>query len=241
MRPSSLATSREVILAVLVVLLLGLTGSTSQVPADPHLPQTPPAPAPPAVPPATSTAAREPRVPAPKPKPAPQAAGPRVPIVSAAPGRQPKTDDSVYPAKLTSKDLGLSLPVKRVGVTKEGDMELPETTKEVGWYRFGPHPSSARGTTVLAAHVDTRAEGLGPFSRLREAEKGDEVSIVDEAGRKRLYRVADVTSLSKKKIDWDQVFDRRGHPRLVMITCGGAYDQNGGYRDNVLVTAFPSS
>lgn len=236
-----MATSREVILAVLVVLLLGLTGSTSQVPADPHRPQTPPAPASPITPTAAPAATREPRAITSKPAAKQPAPGPRVPIVSAAPGRQPKTDNSVYPAKLTSKDLDLSLPVKRVGVTKDGDMELPETVKEVGWYRFGPHPSSPRGTTVLAAHVDTRAEGLGPFSRLRAAEKGDEVTIVDEAGRKHAYRVADVTSLSKKKIDWDQVFDRRGNPRLVMVTCGGAYDQNGGYRDNVLVTAFPSS
>ena len=161
--------------------------------------------------------------------------------MSAAPRRPAKVDTSVFPAKLTSKDLDLSVAVTPVGVTKDGEMELPETVKQVGWYRFGALPSSSAGTTVLAAHVDTRAEGLGPFSHLREAKKGDEVTIVDEAGRERRYRVAAVTSLAKKKIDWDQVFDRRGNPRLVMVTCGGAYDQDSGYRDNVLVTAFPAS
>ena len=141
--------------------------------------------------------------------------------------------------ELTSRDLDLSLPVTPVGVTDDGEMELPETVTEVGWYRFGPNPSSPTGTTVLAAHVDTRAEGLGPFSRLRETKKGDVVTIIDGAGRKHGYRVAAVASEAKKKIDWNEVFDRGGHPRLVLITCGGAYDRGSGYRDNVLVTAFP--
>jgi hypothetical protein len=35
------------------------------------------------------------------------------------------------------------------------------------------------------------------------------------------------------------LFDRDGPPRLVVLTCGGAYDARNGYRDNVVVIAEP--
>lgn len=248
MRLRSLATSREITLAALAVALLALTGSTSQVPTDPLAPipsapgsptvAAPPAAGPTAAPRAAPTAApkagTKPRT-ARKPAPAP---GPRVPVVDASPKRA-VVDERVFPGRLASRDLDLDLPVRPVGVTENGEMELPDTVDTVGWYRFGAHPAARTGTTVLAAHVDTRAEGLGPFARLRDAHEGDEITVVDRAGRESRYRVADVRSLAKKRIDWQQVFDRGGNPRLVLITCGGAYDQDSGYRDNVLVTAFP--
>ena len=37
----------------------------------------------------------------------------------------------------------------------------------------------------------------------------------------------------------DELFDRDGPPRLVVLTCGGAYDARNGYRDNVVVIAEP--
>ena len=253
MRLRSLATSRELTLATLVVLLLGLTGSASALPGDPEtaqlLPQLPSTSAPPASssdPTSTASRTAPPRpTTAPRPgaatRPTPRAGDLRIPIVDAAPRRPVKVDTKVFPASLESRDLDLSLPVEPVGVTDDGEMDLPDTVARVGWYRFGPYPAAPAGTTVLAAHVDTRDEGLGPFARLQEAKKGDEVTVLDRAGRRHQYRVAGVTSQAKKKIDWNQVFDRRGHTRLVLITCGGAYDQGSGYQDNVLVTAFPLS
>ena len=136
-------------------------------------------------------------------------------------------------------NLDISLPVIPVGVTKKGEMGLPGTIREVGWYRFGAHPSSRTGATVLAAHVDTREEGLGPFARLRDAKAGTAVAVTDQSGDRHEYRVVSVTKVDKTRIAWPQVFAESGRPRLVLITCGGAYDQEGGYRDNVLVTAVP--
>lgn len=238
MKLSSLATRREITLAILVVVLLGLTGSSSQVPAG-FLPQNPPAPTAPTSP---SPATVPEPTPAPKAKPGPpKPALPQIPVANAAPRPPSKLDTRAFPARLDSKDLAFSMPVRPVGVDKDGAMAVPETVKEVGWYRFSSHPSSRTGTTVLAAHVDTRAEGLGPFVELHDAKKGQTVTLVDAAGREFTYRIADVAWLAKKEIDWGRVFDRDGPTRLVMITCGGAYDQDDGYRDNVLVTAFPMS
>ena len=105
-------------------------------------------------------------------------------MVSAALRKPPKirTDDN--PVEVKVADVDISLPIKPVGVTKKGEMELPETIAEVGWYRFGANPSWRTGTTVLASHVDTRAEGLGPFARLSEVKEGAEVTVTDKSGDK---------------------------------------------------------
>jgi hypothetical protein len=241
---SRLVTSRELTLSLVLLALLGLTGSAGRVPAD-ALPQTPPGPTQSrglaAVP--TPRPVRDSPVPTkPVAKSSPKVVPvPRVPIVGTAPRRPAPVRTNDHPAKLTVEGLDLALPVKAVGVTKKGEMEVPETIKEVGWYRFGAHPSSRTGTTVLAAHVDTRREGLGPFARLQEAKAGTRVVVTDSDGDRHPYKVADVTSMDKAKVPWRQVFAEGGHPRLVLITCGGAYDQESGYRDNVLVTAFPDS
>lgn len=232
-----LVTSRELTLSLVALALLCLTGSANRAPAD-ALPQTPPDPAAAAVPtprPARVSPPARPTPPAAK-RPAPT---PRVPIVGTAPRRPPPVRTNDHPVKVAVAELDISLDVKATGVTKKGEMEIPDTVAEVGWYRYGSFPSSKTGTTVLAAHVDTRHEGVGPFSRLREAKVGAAVTVVDEDGDKHNYKVAAVTKVDKGKVNWRQVFTESGHPRLVMITCGGAYDQDSGYRDNVLVTAFP--
>ena len=190
MKLSRLATSREFTLSILVLVLLSLTGSASRVPTD-ALPQTPSAPSPiewagrgpyPAASPRSTPS--PPARPAAKPpaKPAAKPPTPRVPVVSAAlrPPPKPSTDND--PVEVRVADVDIALPIKPVGVTKKGEMEVPGTVKEVGWYRFGANPSSRTGTTVLASHVDTRAEGLGPFARLSDVKQGAEVTVTDQSG-----------------------------------------------------------
>ena len=46
--------------------------------------------------------------------------------------------------------------------------------------------------------------------------------------------------ISKDDFSPDDVFDRSGPAVLRLITCGGAYDaEDGGYQDNLVVTATP--
>ena len=117
-------------------------------------------------------------------------------------------------------------------------MELPETVSQAGWYEFGARPADRGGITVLAAHVDTREEGLGQFARLREARQGSIVMVTDRGGDRYEYRVVQVTRIAKSKVPWDGIFDRAGPSRLAIVTCGGEYDRDrGSYRDNVIVLA----
>jgi LPXTG-site transpeptidase (sortase) family protein len=133
------------------------------------------------------------------------------------------------------------MDVVPVGVDGRGDMELPASVAQVGWYEFGSRPADSAGATVLAAHVDSKKEGLGPFARLRNVRKGTTVALTTEDGTVHRYRVTEVELLPKSTVPLAQVFQRDGTPRLTLVTCGGAYDQGTGYSANVVVTAEPLS
>ena len=150
--------------------------------------------------------------------------------------RQPARPTAV-PRLLSIPRLGLRMPVVPRGVDDRGAMALPASAFTVGWYRFGSRPLDRTGATVLAGHVDTRAEGAGPLALLAAVRVGDLVEV--RAGRRTVtYRTTSVTRIGKTLLDLPAVFSRAGPPRVHLVTCGGAYlPEEGGYQDNVVLVA----
>ncbi|MTG87876.1 sortase [Cellulosimicrobium sp. BIT-GX5] len=143
------------------------------------------------------------------------------------------------PTRVVVADLGIDLPVEPAGVDPDGRMALPGSGDVAAWYRFGPAPASPAGATVVAAHVDD-PDGVGPFARLAEAAEGTSVEVVDATGTSFTYTVTDVRSIAKPEVPLDELFDRDGERRLVLVTCGGRWDPDRrSYSDNVVVTATP--
>ena len=60
------------------------------------------------------------------------------------------------------------MPVAPVGVARDGEMALPRTPAEVGWYQFGPRPGDPPAPTVLAAHLDMPGYGIGPIAAVED-------------------------------------------------------------------------
>jgi LPXTG-site transpeptidase (sortase) family protein len=134
----------------------------------------------------------------------------------------------------------ISAEVVPVGIADDGQMELPPHPDVIGWYRFGPTAGNGAGSVVLAGHVDSRKYGLGQFVRLHESQVGDEVLVRTESGRDLRYTIVDVRSLPKAELPLADVFSREGRERLLLITCGGEFDRQQGYADNIVVTAVPA-
>lgn len=151
----------------------------------------------------------------------------------------PPVKERPRPARFRAGSIDVDLPVISTGVADDGRMQLPETNREVAWYSFGSRPGDPAGTTVMAAHVDTRAEGLGPFARLRTLNRGDTIDVVDADGKTHSYTVTAVEDVKKSVISLDQLFRVDGDPELKVLTCGGPYRRSTGYRDNIVVTALP--
>lgn len=77
------------------------------------------------------------------------------------------------------------------------------------------------------------------MSVLLDVEAGQSVSIEDRRGRTHQYRITTRSTAPRTSLD-PTLFTTDGSHRLVVITCGGTYDERTGqYTDNIVVTAEP--
>jgi hypothetical protein len=132
------------------------------------------------------------------------------------------------------------MEVVPVAVESGGFMELPPDPAIAGWYRFGPDPWSPDGNTVIAAHIDAPDYPIGPFANLRDLPTDAEITVTAADGSSAAYGVATVTYYPKQELPTEALFAREGTRALVLITCGGNFDETTGhYDDNVVVVAAP--
>ena len=203
---------------IAVLLVLPVLAGCSAVPTDAEDAQGPTAPTSNADPPA--------------------AVVPAVPISNAGLGAL-ATAATVTPVRIALPDLGIDMEIEAEGIDQEGAMALPKNAATAGWYRFGPGLRETAGATVIAAHVDSPHDGVGPFSRLKDAAVGSLVNVSADDGSTVAYTVTEVRSVGKIGAPMAEVFDRAGSPRLTLVTCGGVFDYDTGhYVDNVIVTAI---
>jgi len=142
------------------------------------------------------------------------------------------------PAWLSLPRLDVRAVVEPVGVAADGQVEIPDDPKEVGWYRYSPQPGSAQGSTVIVGHVDSKGRGLGVLVALNDVREGDRVLVRHKDGGVVTYRVSSRRTIGKRDLAASGVFRRDGPAVLTLITCAGLYLANqGGYQNNLVVTA----
>jgi hypothetical protein len=149
-------------------------------------------------------------------------------------------EDVEPPRRVSLPGVGIDMPIVATGVRRDGQMELPDDPREIGWYRFGALPGDDRGSAVLGGHVDSQRYGVGPLARLADAQRGDRIVVTGADGERLRYRVTSVERISKAALPTDRLFDPDVAHRLVVVTCGGRYlPAEGGYEDNIVVIAKP--
>jgi LPXTG-site transpeptidase (sortase) family protein len=146
------------------------------------------------------------------------------------------------PTRLRLPSLDIDAPVSPAGIDiGRSELAAPADIRRTGWWRDGAAPGTESGSILIAGHVDSAKLGAGAFYRLREARAGDRVQVTTADGRTSTYRVVSVRRYLKRRLPPD-IYSLRGEPRLVLVTCGGPFDQaTGHYRDNVVLTAVPVS
>lgn len=151
-------------------------------------------------------------------------------------------DGLARPSRLEVPELGVSAPVDSV-VTHDGLLGVPADISHVGWWTGSVRPGSPAGATVIVGHVDSAAEGEGALFHLTDLRSGQHVSISVTAvdGDRRIsYRVYARRVYSKSRALPASLFATTGPARLVLITCGGAFDDaTRSYLDNIAVWARP--
>ena len=160
-------------------------------------------------------------------------------VPPAALGRAVPADPPFRPSLLVLPG-GVRAPVVDVGLHPDGSLAIPDDPATVGRWDGGALAGDAFGGVVLAGHVDSARYGLGVMARLKALRTGDGVEL-RAADRVLRYRVTARRSVPQAELGGaTDAFRQDVAPRLVLITCGGAFDPaRHRYQDNLLVYADP--
>ena len=146
-----------------------------------------------------------------------------------APGRM------ALPARLMVPTIGLNARIAPVGLSADGEMDVPGSAGEVGWYELGPRPGE-RGNAVLIGHNvwEGRVAAFAALGRLRV---GDRVTVATSPPSHFNYAVEKITTYRADAAPIAEVFGPSNDPLLTLITCAGRPDARGEYPDRLVVTA----
>jgi hypothetical protein len=118
-------------------------------------------------------------------------------------------------------------------------LDLPPSARAVVWWAYGASPGASAGTVLLAGHVSWNGR-LGVLAGLRDLRVGDQITVQRQDGTRVRYAVTGRRRVPKMSLDELGLFATGGAPRLVLVTCGGAFDPaRHSYEDNVVVQARP--
>lgn len=151
--------------------------------------------------------------------------------------------DEPIPVSVHIPDLSVKSDVVPVGVDAENNVVVPDDIQEIGWYAFASGPMDPQGSIVLVGHRDGVVSGRGAFYGIDQLEPGDSVVLRTSENSRIRFVVEDAQSVTKDRFIElaSDIFSTTGSKRLILITCGGEYvKSDGGYQENVLVTATPA-
>lgn len=171
----------------------------------------------------------------------PASPSPRVTVTAPSPNIATPAASQVVPRRPALAVLpdGTRMPVDVAGTTTVGALRVPDDVTHAGWWEGGSRLGDRFGSVVLAAHVDSRTQGLGPAASLLGAGPGDVLVLAAGRSRQR-FAVVSVSRVARDRLsERHDLFSARGELRLVFLTCGGPFDPARGYRDNVVVLARP--
>lgn len=147
----------------------------------------------------------------------------------------------VRPARPTRVALasGTKVSIIEVSTLPDGTLDAPEDIGIAGWWDGGARIGDPYGAIVVAAHVDSVVQALGPFSELLGTQPGDRLTLWSPH-LEQSFAVTSVTLVPKgNPAEIRQLFSADGRNRLVLITCAGPYDPGGeGYQNIAVITAI---
>ncbi len=137
---------------------------------------------------------------------------------------------------------GRVVPIRAVSTRRDGTLDVPDDITTAGWWRGGSRVGDPFGSLLVAAHIDSRTQGLGPYAELLDVRAGDRVRMTS----RHLVQEFTVRSLrlvpqgSLRRSAW--IYSPSGPPRLTLVTCAPPYDASrGGYQNLAVVTGVPTS
>ncbi|MEU4292061.1 DUF4142 domain-containing protein [Kribbella sp. NPDC026596] len=161
-------------------------------------------------------------------------------------GKVPEAGAAVTDPEAAIPPTRLSVPgfvdasVNPVAAGTDGQLQVPKSSADVGWWAAGAAPGSAGGTVLLVGHVDTARSGRGVFAALWDVPVGTKVVVTAGDGRVHRYRIVARRIYLQEKLPAD-LFRGASKPRLALVTCIGSYNHAAHrYTHNLVLYGVPS-
>jgi LPXTG-site transpeptidase (sortase) family protein len=141
------------------------------------------------------------------------------------------------PARLTIPAISVDTPFEvPLGITAGGEIVVPSSYDQVGWYAYGPTPGEV-GPAVVLGHVSSY-RGPAVFSRLSELTVGEQIFVTRSDGSTVQFEVVAVETVPIDTFPTAAVYGDTATPTLRLLTCAGAYDRhNSRYSHTTIVYA----
>lgn len=127
-----------------------------------------------------------------------------------------------FPVRLKIPSINVDAAIEYVGLTSKGEMEVPSSGVNAGWFKLGARPGEM-GSAVIAGHLDQENGEAGVFADLYKLKEKDKLYIEDDKGTSSVFVVREIRSYDSEYAD--EVFTRGDGAYLNLITCGGMWDE----------------
>ena len=158
----------------------------------------------------------------------------------------PPSAESVYsytrpadlPKRLEINKINVLAKIIDIGLDKKGNISVPISLHDVGWFTGSSNPAMSPGSTVLAGHVGG-AKNDGVFYNLTNIKSGDIVTVVMGNESKISYKVTSVESVPVKNVQMSKYLSYAGQTKatLHLITCSGSFNTSSLSYNNRLIVS----
>lgn len=127
------------------------------------------------------------------------------------------------PVRIKIPKIHLDAVIQQVGFSKDGAMDVPTNSVDVGWFKLGPKPGE-KGSAVIDGHLDAINGVQGVFYNLHQLIRGDKIYIEDGKGTSIAFIVRMSRTYDPNE-DVPDVFNKTDGNYLNLITCDGVWDK----------------
>lgn len=140
------------------------------------------------------------------------------------------------PVKLDIPSVSIHTRLLRLGLNRDGTLQVPWKPLLAGWFTGSPTPGEL-GPAVIAGHVDSWSTGPAVFYRLGEVKPGDRIGVTRADGTVAQFRADAVRVYPKDAFPTETVYGNTDRSALRLITCGAWNSVRRAYDGNVVVFA----
>jgi hypothetical protein len=135
---------------------------------------------------------------------------------------------------------GIGVPVRPAETRPDGLLDVPADIRAAGWWKGGSRLGDPFGSVLLAGHVDSVTQGLGPYAELLSLRGGERVRVRSRH-LEQWYVVRSLSLVPQGRLRrGSPIYSVSGRHRLTLVTCAPPYDRaRGGYQRLAIVTARP--